>query len=136
MGVISKDKNVIKLFYNSTSKVGRQTYSYLDASFKDLLSIDTEKTNVTGTQWAELCDMLNCELGDLVDKEHPSFTDNYDDDTELSDEDWIKVLNKTPEVFVYPVVIMGKKVYRIRNYSDIEKHLEPNSQGLDEQNPK
>lgn len=136
MGVISKDNNVIKLFYNSTSKVGRQTYSYLDASFKDLLTIDTEKTNVTGTQWAELCDMLNCELGDLVDKEHPSFTDNYDDKTELSDEDWIKVLNKTPEVFVYPVVIMGKKVYRIRNYSDIEKHLEPNSHGLDEQNPK
>ncbi|SDB45753.1 Arsenate reductase, glutaredoxin family [Flavobacteriaceae bacterium MAR_2010_188] len=135
MSVISKDENVIKLFYNSESNVGKQTLGYLQSTDKNILSIDTQKTRVTGTQWADICDHLDCTISDLVNKEHPSFTDNYDSHVELSDNDWIKVLQTHQEVFVFPIVIIGKDYYRIENPSDVEKYLDNDSKGLDEQNP-
>lgn len=126
---------MIKLFYNSESSVGKQTLGYIQSTEKEILTVDTHKTMVTGTQWADLSENLGCQIADLVNKEHPSFTDNYDTDVDLSDEDWIKVLQKHPEVFVYPIVIIGKDHYRIENPSDISKHLNIDTKNLNEQNP-
>ncbi|MCK8482047.1 arsenate reductase family protein [Psychroserpens algicola] len=123
---------MIKIYYSSESSVGKQTYAYLNASFKDLLAIDVTKTNVTGTQWKELAQQLNIKIGDLVDHEHPTFTKNYDKDASLIEDDWIKLLNKTPEILNYPIVILGDAYIQIKNPSDIEKKLDPNSMGLDE----
>lgn len=135
MGMISTDKNMIKLYYSSKSSIGEQTYSYLNASFKDILAIDITKTNVTGSQWKDMAENLGVTIGDLIDKDHPDFTKSYDDKTNLDETDWIKILNKSPEVFVNPIVILGEKYMQIKNPSDIEKKLEANSKGIDEKNP-
>lgn len=121
-----------KIYYSSESSIGKQTYGYLNASFKDLLAIDVTKTNVTGTQWKELAEHLHIKIGDLIDKEHPIFVENYDKDTKLDEEDWIKLLQKSPEILNYPVVILGTRYIQIKNPSDIEKKLDPNSKGIDE----
>lgn len=135
MSTISTHKNLIKLYYSSESAIGKETYGYLNASFKDILAIDVTKSNVTGTQWKDLAEHLNVYIGDLIDKDHPEFTENYDTNIELDENGWIKVLNNNPDVLNYPIVILGTKYMQIRNSSDIEKHLEPNSEGLDEQHP-
>lgn len=135
MSVISNDEKLIKLFYNSDSNVGKQTFGYLHASEKDLIAIDTKKTLVTGTQWADLADHLNKTISDLVHKEHPSFLENYEAESEFSDEDWIKILQKHPEVFVYPIVINGKLYKQIINYPEVYNFIEVDSENLDEQNP-
>ncbi len=130
--MISTDKNMIKLYYSSKSSIGEQTYSYLNASVKEILAIDITKTNVPGSQWKDIAEHLGIKIGDLIDKDHPSFTKSYDDTTHLDENDWIKVLDNNPEVLVYPVVIINDTYTQIKNPSDIEKKLEPNSKGIDE----
>jgi arsenate reductase-like glutaredoxin family protein len=132
MTLISTHKNMIKLYYSSKSSIGKQTYSYVNASFKDLLAIDVIKSNVTGTQWKELAEQLGISIKDLVDQSHPIFIETYNNDVNLDEEGWIKVLNKSPEVFNFPIVILGNTYFHIKNPSDIEKHLDPNSKGIDE----
>ena len=132
MSVISTHKNMIKLYYSSESSVGKQTLAYLDTSVKELLSIDVLKTNVTGTQWKDLAQHLGVGIGDLIDKEHPAFTEEYDAKTDLDENGWINVLNQHPEVLVYPIVIIGKSYYQINNPSDIAHKLEPDSKGIDD----
>ena len=135
MSIISRDKNLIKIFYTSNSTIGKQTLAYLKSSFKDILEIDIEKTKVTGTQWVELAENLKCKVGDLIDKIHPDFEQNYDAKTNLSSQDWIKILDKHPSVLTYPIVIFGDDVYQVNNPSDVEKYIDDSSAGLDEQNP-
>ncbi|MBR9914395.1 MAG: hypothetical protein GYB32_06125 [Algicola sp.] len=132
MSTIKTHKNMIKIYYSSESSIGKQTYGYVNASFKDLLAIDVLKSNVTGTQWKDLAEALDCSIGDLIDKDHPEFTAHYDKTTNLDENGWIDVLDKTPEVFNFPIVIVGEDFYQIKNPSDIEKYLDPNSQGIDE----
>lgn len=132
MTLISTHKNMIKLYYSSESSIGKQTYGYVKASFKDLLAIDVTKTKVTGTQWKELAEQLEISIGDLVDQSHPIFIEKYSKDVNLDEEGWIKILNNNPEVLNFPIVILGNTYYHIKNPSDIEKHLEPNSKGIDE----
>ena len=135
MTSISTDKNEIKLYYSSESSVGKQTYAYLSASNKDILAIDITKTNVTGTQWKYIAEQLNLSSGDLVNQEHTNFTRKIDKSNEISETDWIKILNKQPEVLTYPIAIIGKRYYQIKNPSDVEKYLEANSEGIEPQNP-
>lgn len=132
MTLISTHKNMIKIYYSSESSIGKQTYGYDNASFKDLLAIDVIKTNVTGTQWKELAEKLGVSIGDLVDQNHPAFTKTYNTDTNLDEVGWIKILNNNPEVLNFPIVILGNAYYQIKNPSDIEKYLDPNSGGIDE----
>ncbi len=132
MSIISTNKNMIKVYYSSESSVGKQTFGYVNASYKEILAIDVTKTNVTGTQWKEMAEHLGISIGDLVDKEHPVFNEKFEKDVNLDETGWIKVLDENPSVLNYPVVILGEKYLQIKNPSDIEKQLDPNSQGLDE----
>ena len=133
MSILSTNKRMIKLYYSSESSTGKQTLGYIDDSEKDQLAIDIQKTNVTGTQWKEIAEKLGKSIGDLVDKEHPSFTDLYSEQTQLTETDWIKVLNNHPEVLSDPILIVGTKFYQIENPSDVEKLLVSSSKGIDEQ---
>ena len=132
MTIISTNINMNKIYYSSESSIGKQTYGYLNASFKDLLAIDVTKSNVTGTQWKELAEHLNKNIPDLIDKDHPIFIENYDKSTDLDEDGWIKILDANPEVLNFPIVILGNTYLQIINPSDIQKHLEPNSEGIEE----
>ena len=132
MGIIAKHDNMNKIYFSSKSSIGKKTLAYLKASHKDLLEIDINKTKVTGTQWKELAENLDIKISDLGDKNVFDFTVYKDSNTDLSETDWIKVLNNNPEVLTYPIVILGKYFYQIHNPSEIDKLLEPNSKGIDE----
>jgi len=123
---------MIKIYYSSESSIGKQTYAYVNASFKEILGIDVLKSKVTGTQWKDIAEHLNLQISDMIDQEHPIFTENYDKDLNLDQDGWIKVLNNHPEVLNYPIVIMDDDYKQIKNPSDMEKHLNPNSEGIDE----
>ena len=132
MSVLSTHKRMIKLYYSSETSIGKQTLGYIDDSEKDQLAIDIQKTNVTGTQWKEIAEKLGKSIGDLIDKDHPAFTDIYDDSTSLDETDWIKVLNKRPETLAYPILVLGEDYHQIENPSDVEKLLNGTSKGIDE----
>lgn len=127
MSVISSNEHTIKLFYSSETSVGKQTLGHINSVDKDVLEIDVTKTKVTGTMWKTIAENLNCNIGDLIAKEHPKFTSRYNDDTDLSEDGWIKVLNNSPEVLAYPILMIDDEFHLIKNPSDVLQLLEPNS---------
>ncbi|WP_235817866.1 arsenate reductase family protein [Formosa haliotis] len=133
MGVLAEDEKQMTLIYNSETSIGKQTLAYAEASDKKLLSIDISKTKITGTQWAEIASHLGTTIPSLVDEEHPNFVKNYGDDyVNLSEEDWIKVLQNQPEVLTGCIVINGKESVLITNPSDIVKYLGVDSKEIED----
>ncbi len=132
MGVISTDNNEIKLYYHSENSLGKQTYAYVQSTDKKILAIDISKTKITGTQWIELARGLGVSIDKLIDKDHPDFSQNYDQHSELEEEDWVKVLNKMPIVLTYPIAIIGETYVRLKGPADFVRYIEPDSEGIDE----
>ncbi|MEO6348119.1 MAG: hypothetical protein ABIO60_09455 [Aquaticitalea sp.] len=132
MGVISTDNNEIKLYYHSDNSLGKQTFGYVQSSNRKILAIDISQTKVTGTQWVELAKNLGIRIDQLINKEHPDFSQHYDEHTNLEDEDWLKILDKMPIVLTYPIAIIGKKYVQLKGPGDFVKYIEPDSKGLEE----
>ncbi len=125
MGVISKNNRQIKLYYNSKTSLGKQTIAYINASEKKILTIDISKTKVTGTQWLEIVNKLNIDISELVNQNHPDFVKIYGDkEVNLSEDDWLKLIEKKPIVVTYPIVINGKQFLQIKTPSDFAKYLD------------
>lgn len=131
MGVISTDNNEIKLYYHSETSLGKQTLAYVETTEKKLLAIDISKTKVTGTQWKELASKLGVRVDELINKQHPDFAQNYDENADLSEEDWLKVLDKMPIVLTYPIAIIGNNYVQLKGPADFVKFIEPDSKGID-----
>ena len=127
MGVIATDSNKITFYYNSNSNVDKQTLAYVQDSLKKILTIDVSKTKVSDTQWAEIATKLNLTLGDLVNKNHPDFTKNYNSDTVLSEDDWIKVIQNNPDVIANAILVIEDKFYKIETPSQVRQLLGTNS---------
>ncbi|MCR1023433.1 hypothetical protein NQT66_01345 [Cellulophaga baltica] len=132
MGVISTNKNKITLFYNSENSIGKQCYGYVQASDKEVLGIDISKTNITGTQWAELAEKLEIPVKQLIDTEHPDFVELYGDKAiDMEAHDWIKILDKNPKLVQFPVLVFGENYYQLTSGADFKKYLEANSAGIE-----
>ena len=132
MGVIAMDKKQITLYYSSENSLGKQLNAYVESSGKEHLTIDISKTNVTGTQWAELADGLGKDLKDLINTNHPDFKSAYGEDNVSLDEDgWLKVLNKNPYLLKNAIVIKGKTFIELESASDFKQYMDPDSAGID-----
>ncbi len=68
MGVIATNNRELNLYYNADSSIGMQTLAFVQASKKKVLAVDLSKTKVTGTQWAELADLLGIPIKDLINQ--------------------------------------------------------------------
>lgn len=126
------DKKQITLYYSSENSIGKQLNAYVESSGKDNLTIDISKTNVTGTQWAELADGLGKKISELVNTEHPDFKDVYGEDTiDLDDDGWLKILNKYPSFLKNAIVIKGEEYIELTSASDFKQYIDPDSAGIE-----
>lgn len=124
MGAIAKDDQQLTIYFNSESTIGKQTLAYVSASSKKIKTVDLSKEKLTGTQWADLTDKLNIELSDLIDMEHPNFTKIYGNhEVNLEEHDWIKLLQKQPEIISWAFVVNGDQFLLIKNPSDVVKYI-------------
>lgn len=132
MGVISTDKNKLTMYYHSGTSIGEQTLAYTQASDKKVHAIDIAKTNITGTQWAELANGLGKHIADLVNTDHADFIKlNGKVKPEMEEHDWLKILEKQPQLLKYPIIIFGERFLEIKSAAGFKKYLEPDSAGLD-----
>lgn len=128
MGVISRDKNQLSLYYNSESSIGKQCCAYVQASDKKVLRIDISKTRVTPTQWSEIAEGLGVQIETLIDKDHPDFKQKYGANfLEMEANDWLKILEKNPKLVQYPILIFGEEFHQLKTGAAFKKYLEPDS---------
>lgn len=131
MGIISKDKRKITLYYHSGTSIGKQTLAYVKASEKKLHAVDIAKTKVTGTQWTELAYGLGKAISDLVNTEHPDFAKKFGNPPQtMLQHDWLKILEHEPQLLKHPIVINGEDYTWIKSAADFKKYVEPDSAGL------
>ena len=132
MGVIATDKNENILFYNSNNSIDKQAFAYTEDSKNKMLAIDVSKTKVSDTQWLEICEKLDITLEDLIKKDHPDFRSLYNKTSDLSEEDWLKVIQNHPNVVAFPILVVGNQFYRIETPSDVRHYLNVSTEGIDE----
>ena len=132
MGVIAMDKKQITLYYSSENSIGKQLNAYVESSGKDHLTIDISKTNVTGTQWAELAEGLGKDVSDLVNTDLPDFKETYGENyVDLDNDGWLKILDKNPRFLKNAVVIKGDKYIELTSASDYKQYMDPDSAGIE-----
>lgn len=127
MGVIARNDRQLTFYYSSNTRVGTHTLSYLQGIEEKIHTIDIAKVKVPGTQWVEIAEMLNCKVGDLVDK-RVAKVENSD---EFKSEDWIKILQNNNEVLTQPIAINGNRAKQIENPPNIMDFFSVDSAGLD-----
>tara|TARA_R110002051_G_scaffold56554_1_gene105203 strand:+ start:6679 stop:7074 length:396 start_codon:yes stop_codon:yes gene_type:complete len=124
MGVIAKNDRKIIFYYHSESSLAKQTLAYITSSENNILSIDISKTKVTGTQWAEIANGLKINISDLIDTNHPDFINIYGKEPiEMEEHDWLKILEKKPNVLTYPIIIKGNRYIQLKSPSNFLKHI-------------
>lgn len=120
MGQIATSERMITLFYSSASSRAKQTLAYAKAEGLPIEEVDLLKTPLTGTQIAELAGRLGLEIHDLVNQQHPSYSKLFGPQ-ELSEEDWITVIRKNPEIMKQPIALRGDITILVETPSDIIK---------------
>jgi arsenate reductase len=120
MGEIATSHRQITLFYNSNSSRARQTLAYAKAEGLPILEVDILKSKLTGTQIAELADRLKIEIKDLVNQEHPSYTQKFEHH-DFSENDWIKMIQHNPEIMKQPIALRGNITILVETPTDIIK---------------
>ncbi|MEJ2584061.1 MAG: hypothetical protein P8Z38_03130 [Robiginitalea sp.] len=120
MGEIATSDRMITLFYNSKSRRAKQTLAYARAEGLPMEEIDLLKTPLTGTQIAELAGRLKLKVGDLVNQNHPAYKHLFEPHN-LSTEDWIKLIQKNPEVMKQPIALRGDLTILVETPTDIIK---------------
>lgn len=120
MGEIATSDRQITLFYSSKSVRAKQTLAYAKAEGLEMQEIDILKTDLTGTQIAELADRLNIKIKDLINQEHPSYTKSFEHH-DFSDDDWIKMIRHNPEIMKQPIALRGELSILVETPTDIIK---------------
>lgn len=132
MGVISKHKNMIQLYYNSNDSIGKQAVGFVKSSDKKVQLVDISKDNVTPTQWAEICKNLSVNAANMVNQEHPDFTSSYkENDVNLDETDWLSMLSNNPTILAHPVLLTHNKAEFLKTPSDFVKIQEADSAGIE-----
>lgn len=120
MSILAKDQRQLTVFYDSKSELGKKIRVRAEASDLKVLPIDLLQTNLTGTEWAEVAEMLGVTVDQLIDQDHPIFKELYGKDhVDLDENDSIKVLEKNPETLVFPIGVRGQRAVQVKQLSDL-----------------
>ena len=128
MSILAKSERQLLVLFHSDSELGKQCRAQAEASDAKALTIDLKETKITGTEWAEIAEMLGKNVLDLIQQDHPTFKNKYGDTkVSLEDHDAMKVLENHPETLVYPIAIRGEKALQASKTADISKLFKPDT---------
>lgn len=126
--MISDNKRQISIYYDGKSKLGKKSMAAAEAADADLKRIDLRKEKVSATEWAEIANLLDVKVVELINQTHPIFRELYgDQQVNLDAKDAIKILKKHPETLVHPIAIRGKQAIHVRVSTDLRKLINPDS---------
>jgi len=124
----STNKDQINCIYAGGTSFSKQLEAFLKSSKKEILSTDITKSNLSGSQWAEILEQLETPTADLIDLEN---IEGIDDDSNFSIKDTIKIINKNPEALKGAILIHGESLKHTTNYTEALQFFDVDSAGLE-----
>lgn len=130
MTILARDKRQLTYIYSSLSHLGKQVLGYVQGTRKKVETIDIVNEKIADSIWIELSDNLGMTLGEIFGKERADLlkeerTEDFDTD------DWLKIINKNPELLQKPIVINGDKAMLVSHRSEILQFFGVDSAGLE-----
>ncbi|MFS4446529.1 arsenate reductase family protein [Maribacter sp. 2307UL18-2] len=110
--------------------MGKQVLGYVQGTKRKVQVIDIANETIGDTIWVELADNLNLSVGDLFSEEHPNKT-NIGNTKDFSTDDWLKLINKNPELLQNPIAVNGERAMLITRRSEILEFFGVDSAGLE-----
>lgn len=130
MPMLARDKNQMSYIYSSESHLGKQVLGYVQGLKKKVEIIDISKDDLSDTIWVELRDNLDLPFDEIFTTENEDLSD-YGDRQNFSKTDWVKIINKRPELLRKPIAVHGDNVMLIAHRSEILKFFDVDSAGLE-----
>jgi arsenate reductase len=118
MTLANSDKQ-LTLIYHSEEHIGRQVLAYTQAENIPIHDIDLAHVKLTPTHWAELASKMRINVKDLVNTEHPDFSQKFESVVNLLENDWLTLLVQNPEILKGPILIKGDKIAMLSNPQDM-----------------
>ena len=112
------DKEITIIYY-SEDHIGRQILTYAQSKGLPIHDIDLAHVKLTSLHWAELAGRLNIKIKDLINVEAPSFLQKFNGLTNLSEIDWLSLLEHNPDILRAPIVMKGDKIVMMSNPQDM-----------------
>ena len=123
----STDIKQINCIYAGGTSFSKQLEAYLKSAKKDIFSTDITKSNLAGSQWAEILEKLDTPTADLIDFEA---LEGIDDTSNFDITDTIKIINKNPKAFKGAILIHDERLKHTTNYTEALKFFDVDSAGL------
>ncbi len=120
MPELTSSEREIILYYNPDRPSASKTLGYAKGEGFALQDINIITNKFTGTQLEELASKLNVNIEGLVNKEHPDY-EGYLHNSNFSDDDWIKVLQKNPQFIKEPIALRGHQAMFVKTPSDLSR---------------
>ena len=121
MSVLAKNHRQLTVYYDSKSELGKKVRAHAESSKLKVLPVDLLQSNLTGTEWAEVAELLGVTVDQLIDQDHPIFKEIYGEKhVGLDENDAIKVLEKNPETLVFPIGIRGNRAIQVKQSNDLK----------------
>lgn len=120
MPELASSEREIILYYNPDKPSASKTLAYAKGEGFALEDVNIITNKFTGTQLEELANRLKVSLEELVNKDHPDFDGRFHD-SNFSDDDWIKILQKNPQFLKEPIAIRGHQAIFVKTPSDLSR---------------
>ena len=130
MTILARDKKQLTYIYSSHSHLGKQVLGYVQGTRKKVETIDIANEKIGDAIWVELAENLGVPFGEIFTAGQLKGSEK----TEIEDfdtNDWLKIINKNPQVLQRPIAINGDKVIQISHRSEILKFFGVDSAGLE-----
>lgn len=120
MAQIARSPRQITVFFDPDSCRCGKVLALIRTRGFPIQEIDIIREPLSEEQIFEIAGLLEMEISELVNRDHPVFTKRFGD-ADFSDEDWAKMLHKNPEIMKNPIVIHGDEAFLISSPSEALK---------------
>jgi arsenate reductase len=110
--------NEILVYYDRENSQAKKVLAYARSVTRHVQEVEYHRTPFTPTMWRQLLERLGMQPKHLLNKAHPYYQLNVRG-RDFSEEDWLNVLIRNPDLIKAPIVVRGRKAILANNPQDV-----------------
>ncbi len=127
MGVISTNNSEITLYIHTDNRLAKQSIAVAEASKAITKVVNLNEVQLTETQWADLADLLNIKVHELVNFDHDIITSKLGKNIDVEPNQLLKLLSQNQAVLKHGIAVRGEKALFITQINDLMQLQESDS---------